>query len=100
MGISGALCKRGGGKEKPHAGGEHTGVRVGHSHERSPWFSGGAVASRSCTITRSNELLARPNVIRGDDRVQRGQFGDDPYLALAATAPNVPFTSASSHITF
>src|SRR6266550_4698546 len=95
IGISRALRKCGGGKEKPHADGEHTGVRVGHSHERSPWFSGDAVASGSCTITRSNELLARPNVVRGDDRVQRGQFGDDPYLACAATALNVADTYGS-----
>ena len=100
IGISRALRKCGGGKEKPHADGEHTGVRVGHSHERSPWFSGDAVASGSCTITRSNELLARPNVVRGDDRVQRGQFGDDPYLACAATALNVADTYGSSDMSF
>src|SRR5262249_38356596 len=56
-----------------------------HSHGRSPRFSGATAASRSCTITRSSELLARPNVVRGDDRVQRGQ-GDDPYLARGAAA--------------
>ena len=48
----------------------------------------------------SNELLARPNVVRGDDRVQRGQFGDDPYLACAATALNVADTYGSSDMSF
>src|SRR5215471_3734534 len=66
------------------AGGEHAGGHVGHSHKHSSWFSGVAAASRSCTITRSNELLARPNVVRGDDRVQRVRVAR--FLASPAQA--------------
>src|SRR5262249_23403050 len=100
IGISRALRKRRTGKEKPGAGGEHRGGHVGHSHRRSPWFSGVAAASRSCTITRSHQLLARPNVVRADDGVQGDWFADDPYLACAATALNVADTYGSSDMSF